>query len=55
MWMVKGMYSIMTRQSATAMPVRIRLIGLDLMSLWVSTSMFTMLKTVPSKQTDRDR
>ena len=36
MWIWKGMYSIITRQSATAMPVRIMLTGF-LMSLWVST------------------
>ena len=55
MLMVKGMYSIMTRQSATAIPVRIRLMGLLLMFLLVSTIKFTMLKAVPTRQTPRDR
>ena len=50
MWMVKGMYSSMTRQSATAMPVRIMLTGF-LMSLWVSTRMLARLKRVPRTQT----
>ena len=54
MLMVKGMYSIMTRQSATAIPVRIRLIGLLLMSLWVSTIKFTMFNVVPTRHTARD-
>ena len=55
MWMVKGMYSSMTRQSATAIPVSIKLMGMLLMSLWVSTMMFTMLKIVPTIQTGRAR
>ena len=55
MWNVKGMFSIMTRQSATAIPVRMRLMGLDLMSLWVSTMMFSMLKTVPMQHTTKAR
>ena len=49
------MYSIRTRQSATAIPVSIRLIGFDLMSLWVSTSMFTRLNIVPTRETASDR
>ena len=44
------MYSNMTRQSATAMPVRIMLTGLR-MSLWVSTRMLARLKRVPSTHT----
>ena len=48
--MVKGMYSSMTRKSATAMPVRIMLTGL-LMSLWVSTRMLARLNRVPSTHT----
>ena len=50
MWMMKGMYSIITRQSATAMPVRIMLTGF-LMSLWVSTRMFARLNKVPTTHT----
>ena len=50
MWIRKGMYSIITRQSATAMPVRIMLTGF-LMSLWVSTRMLAMLNKVPSTHT----
>ena len=51
MWMAKGMYSTMTIMSATAIPVRRRLMGLVLMSLCVNTSMFIMLKNVPNTQT----
>ena len=50
MWMIKGMYSIMTRQSATAMPVRIMLTGF-LMFLWVSTRMLARLNRVPNTHT----
>ena len=48
--MVKGMYSSITRKSATAMPVRIMLTGL-LMSLWVSTRMLARLNKVPRMHT----
>ena len=50
MWSAKGMYSTMTIMSATAIPVRRRLMGLVLMSLWVNTRMFIMLKIVPIMQ-----
>ena len=55
MWTVKGMYSSITKQSATAIPVRIRLMGLVLMSLWVRTRIFNMLKMVPRQQTTSAR
>ena len=51
MWSAKGMYSTMTIMSATAIPVRRRLMGLVLMSLCVNTSMLMMLKKVPRTQT----
>ena len=51
MWTAKGMYSTITMMSATAIPVRKRLIGLLLMSLWVKTKMFIMLNSVPKMQT----
>ena len=47
---VKGTYSTIKTKSANAIPVRIMLIGLDLMSLWVRTKMFTKLKTIPTRQ-----
>ena len=55
MWIVNGMYSTINRQSATAIPVRITLMGFDLMSLWVNTMMLRMLKTVPMMHTTRVR
>ena len=48
--MVKGIYSSITRKSATAMPVRIMLTGL-LMSLWVSTRILARLNRVPKTHT----
>ena len=49
------MYSIRTRQSATAIPVSIRLMGLVLMSLWVSTRILSRLNIVPTRETASDR
>ena len=42
-----------SRQSATAIEVRIKLIGLDLIVLSVRTIMLRELKITPMKQTER--
>ena len=49
------MYSSMTRQSATAIPVSIKLMGMVLMSLWVSTRILSRLNIVPTRETASDR
>ena len=48
---VKGMFSTRTMQSAKAMAVRIRLIGLERMSLCKRTIMFKVLEIEPKQQT----
>ena len=53
MCVAKGMYSMRSRQSATAIEVRIKLIGLDLIVLSVRTIMLRELKITPMKQTER--
>ena len=55
MWRVNGMYSKQSKRSATAIPVRRRLIWLVLISLYVSTMIFSMLVDEPRQQTMMER
>ena len=49
------MYSAMTRMSATAMPVRMRLMGLSRWSLCVRMMMLKTLVMMPKALTTRER
>lgn len=55
MYVVKGMYSIMTNISATANHFRIVFIGVLHMSLRVSTIILSMLAMVPKMHTCNDK
>ena len=55
MWIVNGMYSKLSRRSANAMPERIRLMWLLLISLYVKTMIFSMLVEAPRQQTMMER